>query len=766
MFFGLMLLLLLGLVIALLVRVEKTAGRLTYLEFRVGQLEKRASPHGAPASAPAPSPVPSKPADSISLSPASTDIAPPAVLSPVPGMERQTLAPPMPAPSRSKEEWESLIGGKLLNRIGALALIIGVGFFLKYAFDNNWINETFRVLLGGAAGVALLFLAARAHRKGFEIFSQGLVGAGIAILYLSVFASFNFYRLVSQPVAFIIMAGVTVVAFTQAFRYNSMAVALLGWGGGFLTPFLLGTGESNEAGLFTYVALLDVGILLVRIRKDRWIALEPLCLTGTFILFFTWYAEYYTADALAITILFLALFWGLFHGLDLYLERGTPAAGWQMRRLVAWANWFLTTVSLSIVVSRLATDSLPTAYAPLALLYAASAAIFIRSREEMTSPFLHYSLAAAILVALAIGWQFEKFALPIAWTAEAAILFWLGTALRRDRLWQAGAVILLTAMLGLFNTAGAFSFQPIGSFRPLWNERAMAFVVVALGCATGSTLLRRQDRPYQAEIFQYGWILLLLVLITVEISDIFLAVSIGTGESARSHALFLRLLTHGAAWGAYGLALLGASRMQYRRPLFFGGIWILLIGMLLASLRGIAYTPLEHFSVLLNVRVAAILFVVLVGALALGWLKELQSKTSWASRFRSPLRIAIAGALILLLTGETHDAFQKAIVEASRGNLFELTDRLQNLEQLSLSGVWLLYSIGLMGFGLWRRLRPLRILAIILFGCTILKIFIYDLSFLDTLYRFTSFIALGLILLAVSYLYQRYRAIVFGPSSE
>jgi len=64
------------------------------------------------------------------------------------------------------------------------------------------------------------------------------------------------------------------------------------------------------------------------------------------------------------------------------------------------------------------------------------------------------------------------------------------------------------------------------------------------------------------------------------------------------------------------------------------------------------------------------------------------------------------------------------------------------------------------------RLRPLRVMAIILFGSTIVKIFIFDLSFLDTVSRFISCVAPGLIVLAVSYLYQRYRSITLGPSSE
>ena len=90
----------------------------------------------------------------------------------------------------------------------------------------------------------------------------------------------------------------------------------------------------------------------------------------------------------------------------------------------------------------------------------------------------------------------------------------------------------------------------------------------------------------------------------------------------------------------------------------------------------------------------------------------------------------------------------------------DLLGQLENQKQLSLSAVWLLSSIGIMARGLWRRSRSLRIMSIAVFGFTILKIFIYDLSFLETLYRIFSFIGLGLILLGVSYLYQRYKNVI------
>ena len=242
------------------------------LSARVGELERTQPPardwdSSVPATPAIPLALPAGAVHPGSREPAAPSPAPLPPGSPPPAhrvspvaASPSTSAPP-PPPARSRAEWEALIGGKFLNRIGALALIIGMGFFLKYAFDKNWISEWLRVGIGAAAGVALLVGGRQSHRRDFQLFAQGLVGAGIAILYLSVYATFNFYHLVSQPVAFVLMAGVTVLAFTQAFLYEAMAVSLLGWLGGFLTPFLLSTGETHPVALFTYLAMLDLGLI-------------------------------------------------------------------------------------------------------------------------------------------------------------------------------------------------------------------------------------------------------------------------------------------------------------------------------------------------------------------------------------------------------------------------------------------------------------------------------------------------------------------------
>ncbi len=118
------------------------------------------------------------------------------------------------------------------------------------------------------------------------------------------------------------------------------------------------------------------------------------------------------------------------------------------------------------------------------------------------------------------------------------------------------------------------------------------------------------------------------------------------------------------------------------------------------------------------------------------------------------IRILLVVVTLVLISGEIRDYYERAIALRS-GEVESATLDLENLKQMFLSTGWLVYSIGLMGVGLLRRERTVRIIAIVLFGIAILKIFFYDLSFLETLYRIVSFIGLGIILMTVSYLYQR-----------
>lgn len=768
MFLAFFVLVLLGGLLALLIRVERLSAQFTVLRSRLERLEREktaAEPRPTrPAVVPAGAVISTPPVAPIPTVVAAPAVPPAPAIAPAPAATRTPAALP---PSRTKEEWEALIGGKLLNRIGALALIIGVGFFLKYAFDNNWITETFRVLIGATVGAASLLLAARAEKKGFSVFAQGLVGAGVAILYLSVYAAFNFYHLVPQLSAFLLMAAVTVLAFLQAFRYNAIAVSLLGWVGGFLTPFLLSTGEDNQIGLFSYLLLLDAGVLIVLSKKRGWSVLEPLTIAGTYIIVFSWYNEYYAEPLLATTLVFVGLFWVLFHATDLFFVLHTQENTPPLRRLLSWMNGFLAFWAVLLPLERTPGNPTTVVLVVFAILYALSAVLVLWRKPAERSTAIHYLVGAIAIIAAALFHEFEKFTLPVAWALEAAAVMLLARRLQSRSLGIAGEALLVIAFLTLLTVPGAILYDPIAIFAPVWNGRFGAFLLLLAATACLAILLKRMDRPVEAELFHYGWMIILLIVLSAEINDVFRRLSLDAPDLAAEAAGFRRLMTISVAWAIVGLTFLSLAGRISLRPLLFAGSSVLLIGSALAGVRGIAFVPRELYLPVVNVRFAALLFIGAGGLLATSLLKPLRERNPWASEFRFTLQIIVSVIGAILLTGEIRDTFEKAIstTGAEYQGSSELT-RLENLKQLALSGGWLVYSILLMGIGLWRRIRAIRILAIVLFGCTILKIFIYDLSFLETLYRFISFLALGVILLTVSYLYQRYRSIIFEPSRD
>ncbi len=677
-----------------------------------------------------------------------------------------------PAPSRTREEWEALIGGKLLNRIGALALIIGVGFFLKYAFDNNWISETTRVLTGAVIGFLCLIGARRTQKKGFQIFSQGIAGAGIAILYLSVYACFNYYQLVSQPVAFVLMAAVTVIAFFEALRYDSLAVSVLACVGGFLTPFMLSTGESNPAELFTYVAVLDIGVLLVLLRKHSWFVLEPMLLAGTFILYFSWFDVYYTRPDTLLTLIFLVLFWAIFHGFDMFRGARGIAGDTALRRVVAWFHAGLFWIALSILLEPHFHAQMGLAAAVASALYAVSTIPVERRRPGAYGALIQYSLTAAAFLLFAIAIEFESFTIVIFWTVEAVVLVWAGTRYQRRYLWVAGLLLFGVTVITLLSLEGSLVASPLEGFQLLLNQRTLAYIFLALSLGACVIFLRDvvgTSITGLVELLHYGWVFLLFVLLTVETNDLFRSWMVNAGGLNKDALGFNRFMVMAGVWSLYALALAGAGTRPYTRPVIFSGISVVLIAACLTGIRGIAFAPLAEFIPVFNIRVLALVLTVVVMFLVVRRLGRTVGRSAWIPEIREAMQIIGVLLLLVLFTGEIRDIFEKAILGISAGmglpDVSAEGKRLENLKQISLSGLWLTFSICLMVFGIWRRMRMLRLLAMALFGFTILKIFIYDLSFLETLYRIFSFMALGLILLAVSYLYQRYRAIILEPSA-
>ncbi|HEX6289576.1 MAG TPA: DUF2339 domain-containing protein [Herpetosiphonaceae bacterium] len=762
-------------VLVFISRTNRLAEKVAGLEQRLDQIAPAAAP---PLSAPAHGPAIRQPAagHAVPVAPLSPQAAPsmPAH-GPIPAPPAAARAPipatnipqPPAAPavvSRTREEWELLVGGKLLNRIGAFALVIGVGFFLKYAFDNNWITETMRVVIGLLVGAGLLVGGERAKNKRLEIFAQGLVGAGLAILYLSVYASYNFYQLVAQPVALGAMSLVTIVAFIQALRYNALAISLLGWAGGFLTPFLLATDQPSAVGLFSYILLLDIGLLAVVFRRDSWVLLEFLTRGATYVVYALWYLNAYTSAQFGVAVLFISLFWGIFYLLHVaqVLRKGTDLI--ELRHLAAVVNTIMFYVVLYSLVNPLYPGWIGGVTLALGAVYFGTALLFMWRQPDQTYVHGQYTLTAIAALVLATALQLAAFPTVIGWALEALALVWCGQRFKLDYVRYSALGIFVLALLQLTSTPGAAAYIPIDTFTPLLNQRALAFAVLSLTLAASTLLFH--DRTRQSEkdipaILHVGWSVVLLGLLTVETNDVFrYLLYTATGDWA-AFLRYLRPLTIGVLWIAYSLPLVWAGVKSTARSLMYVGVGAALVAVAIVALFGFFFAPIEQFRIVLNVRVAA--FALLIGGLWLharwiGYRPQLHLPALWYA--------LVALLIFKLITVETRDVFGRAITLAVAENAWTTLNRLQNLQQLAISGVWLIYASTLIGLGFWRRVPALRIGAILLAGITILKIFVYDLAFLETLYRIFSFIGLGLILLGVSYLYQRYKAVIFGQSLQ
>ena len=211
---------------------------------------------------------------------------------------------------------ESRIGSQWFNRIGILAVLIGMAWFLKLAIDNHWIGPAGRVIIGLIAGAALIGWSERFRSRGFAAFSYSLKALGSGILYLSLWAAYGLFALISSSTAFGAMIVVTAFNGYMCWVQNSELLALYAIVGGFSTPLLLSNGENHEVTLFSYLLLLNVAVLVLVVLRP-WSRLLFGAFMGTLLFFLGWSIRFYSDAQFGQTAFFLSVF---FLSLHLHLD--------------------------------------------------------------------------------------------------------------------------------------------------------------------------------------------------------------------------------------------------------------------------------------------------------------------------------------------------------------------------------------------------------------------------------------------------------------
>ena len=582
------------LAIAAFVRVQRIAeqlrgaslltlgDRLSALERRLQTLEKPLS--SQPASSQESKPVGSQPVPSAPpLPPVITTPqgSPPPLPLPQLSHPREVLTPPQinvfAAPplhsskpkSSSNLDLETLIGGRWLNRIGIVAIISAATFFLKYAFDNNWIGPRGRVAIGILLGAAMLPWSQWLLKRGYSYFSEGIAGLGAAVMYLSIWAGCQYYKLFSLDVGFIAMIVVTAGMAAVALGRNSQRIALLSLFGGFLTPILVSQGKDAQIVLFSYLLTLGAGLLVIEMRRDwRW--LTPISFLLSQFYFWGWYSEFYRPDKLERTVIFATLFFFLYAALPVI--RAVRFSGLrELDTLLVLANCFA-------YFGALYTMLWPQDRWPLTLLVLALSAAHVLVARLVAPPKTGESPLTRLLFA-GLALTFATLAIPIrldgkwitlAFAVEGAILVWTGFRSMTGHLRAGGYFLLALA-------AARLLIFPLPARQFLFNERFAAYAVlifcfgVVIYAAREHASSVGPDELNALGVFAVAINVFALIALSLELWDHF-GSRAGLGiDSGLAQHLALSLL-----WTAYasGLIALGVKResalLRWQALVLFG----------------------------------------------------------------------------------------------------------------------------------------------------------------------------------------------------
>ncbi len=688
-------------------RTNRLSTEVEGLKSRLRTLEGRGP--RPPVEAPAPQPVPT-PAVAVAVpAPAPPLPVPETPVAATPAAaERPRPEPPVTPPS-APPDLATNLGPKILVGFGALAVFASLAFFVKYAWDNDWVGPTGRVLFGLVVSLGFVAFGLRLMSKVYRPLGQGLAGTGFAGLYVSTFAAHGVYNLIPRELAGVFLLGVTACAILIALRLDARLLATLAWVGAYLTPVLLSTGRDQALSLFGYLFLLGAGAVAIR-RRKTWPETAPLALFGTIVLYVGWCAEYYRP--------------GRF---------GVAAVG-----LVALTALF--------------TEVLPIATLLLAGVGAVALAVDVDRPVALTA--LLCALAAVAMLRRARFAFAEAVTILASWVAIAV---WLGQFYKPERLGDAlllavsvaGVYFLALAIRGLLMGAaigGAGLATHVIGASLLWSVLYRAFY------ATNPSLLGGLSVALAAVYLMLG-----LGLSRREGGETgHLRVALGLAATFVTLAIPVQLGLHGItlAWTFEGVLLL-ALGLRFQSPLTrLAGYGVLALAVLRLFAR---HVPLhdEAFAPFVNPAFGTWLCVIV----ALGVAARLLRGTT-ATGPEGLMRPFLGGAALVflfgLLTAETNAMFEQKAAAAAIDGLDDVAQRARLAGGLAISVLWSAFAVSLLGAGLVVRSRALFWTSYGLFALAGFKVVFIDLAELHTLYRILSFLALGVLLMLGAYVNIRF----------
>jgi len=656
---------------------------------------------------------------------------------------------------------EKFIGENLVNKIGITILVLAVGFFVKYAIDNDWIGRPARVGIGILCGAILVGIA---HwlRNSYKAFSSVMAGGGIAVFYFSITLAFQQFHLFSQTVAFAILIVITIFAVVLALLYDKQELAVIALLGGFGSPFMVSNGSSNYNALFIYLLILNIGLLIIAYYKAwRILNISSFALSVivfSVVLYTLTPANHYIGFRYA-TIFYLLFF--TINIINNIRENKSFLAIDFSILLINTALYFATGLYLLTLMHQ--TEYRGLFSAALALINLVLS--YILFRKKTVDPNILYLLIGITLtfISLTAPIQLHGNNITLFWASETVLLYWLYLKSDITLMKLASIVIWVAMILSLYLDVLKIYGQTDVQLAVISNK---GFITAFCGAISSYLLyvLVKKDRSPQiyglgvaANLFRIFALILLFAAGYLEIKYQFDYYYPNTDIGLLYLMLYLPLfayLFNLLSAKINGLAFswrVGMGLMIFAVVVFLG--FMTSFFSILDNMLEHRKPPISHFMAhWLGAVVIAFIFQRVIVLCRDNFDEGMKNLASWV----------LSAAIVLFLSLEFCLAAERLFFSAANG-----VDLIQTVYiKTGLPVLWGVSSFILMWVGMRKKLRTLRIISLTLFLITLIKLFLFDINNIPVAGKIIAFFCLGVLLLIISFMYQKVKKIIVDDEAK
>jgi uncharacterized membrane protein len=688
--------------------------------------------------------------------------------------------------SNIQKDLEKFIGENIISKIGIIITILGVTIGAKYSIEHQLISPLTRIIIGYFLGTGLLVFGIYLKKK-YENFSAVLVSGAIAINYFLTYAAFSFYHLIPKEFAFLLMFVLTVFTVVASVKYNQQIIAHIGFVGAYAVPFLLSDGKGEVLYLFVYMTIINSGILALAYKK-YWKSLYFSSYAFTWLTFIVWLINGYNSEQnFGLALTFLSVFFLMFYGISILykLVRKEQFGSSDVWMILSNSFLFFGLGYFILSSNPITNENFLGLFALLNAIIHVTFALYVH-KKQLVDQNLFYLILALVFTFLTISIpiQLDGHWVTLLWLVEGLALFWIGRVKEIKIYEQISYPITILACLSViedWKMGYSLYFNDSAVQTSFLNPYFMTSCIAIL-CFYLFTKIHTKYKINST----YSSVTDIQNALTYLYPFLFLAFCY--------NSIFLEIIAYWDLKWIHSVTLvkqIGSKFSIYNPDLkLFKDVWLMnysLFFVILLNVLNWLKIKQKNLGYLLTFLSYAILFLFLtvglysLGELVFSYIFEKQTVYFPNSFYKVWVRYISYGFVATLLFA-MYKNLKNNLVEIKDVHLFKVFEiglattilwlisselviwmdmtHFSSSFKLVLSILWGVYALILISIGIAKNKQNLRIGAMVLFAFTLLKLFFYDIAHLDTISKTIVFVSLGILLLIISFLYNKFKHLI------